>query len=79
MSSTGYIAPELLRFEPPTPASDVFSLGIVLYEMTRGRLAWRAANGQCLIDLVEAINLSPFFNFHPPLKSVKDSKRIYFC
>ena len=31
--SPGYIAPELIKGFPPTPAADVYSFGIVLYEM----------------------------------------------
>jgi serine/threonine protein kinase len=34
----GHIAPELLRGEPPTPAADVFSLGVVLYQMLTGEI-----------------------------------------
>jgi serine/threonine protein kinase len=32
----GYVAPERLQGEPPSPRSDVFSLGAVLYEMLSG-------------------------------------------
>ncbi|HVV51941.1 MAG TPA: serine/threonine-protein kinase, partial [Polyangia bacterium] len=33
-----YCAPEVLAGAPPTPASDVYSLGIMLYEVVTGRL-----------------------------------------
>ena len=36
--SPHYFAPEQARGEKPTPASDVYSIGIVLFEMVTGRL-----------------------------------------
>lgn len=35
--SIAYVAPETLRGEPATPRSDLYALGIVLYELTTGR------------------------------------------
>ncbi|MGQ9525035.1 MAG: PASTA domain-containing protein [Armatimonadota bacterium] len=31
-----YAAPEMLQGQPPTPASDIYSLGVILYEMLTG-------------------------------------------
>jgi serine/threonine-protein kinase len=36
----GYIAPEILEGAPATGASDVFALGVMLYETLTGRLPW---------------------------------------
>jgi len=35
--SYAYMAPEILDGTPPTPATDVYSLGVVLFEMVTGR------------------------------------------
>ncbi len=44
--SPHYFAPEQARGEKPTPASDVYSIGIVLFEMLTGRLPYTGANQQ---------------------------------
>ncbi len=37
LGSPQYMAPELVRSEPATPRTDVYSLGVMLYEMACGR------------------------------------------
>ena len=47
-----YLAPERVRGGPPTAASDVFALGLVLYEMLTGRLA---VSGNTLFEALRGI------------------------
>jgi serine/threonine protein kinase len=44
--SPHYFAPEQARGEKPTPASDVYSIGIVIFELLTGRLPYTGANQQ---------------------------------
>ncbi|MBM3765145.1 MAG: tetratricopeptide repeat protein [Acidobacteria bacterium] len=43
VGTPGYLSPEQVRGESSTPASDIFSLGVVLYEMLCGRRAFTGA------------------------------------
>jgi tetratricopeptide (TPR) repeat protein len=46
----GYIAPEVLRENQPTERSDIFSMGVVLYEMAGGKAPFK---GKSLADSVQ--------------------------
>lgn len=49
----GYMSPEQARSEPASPQSDVFSLGLMLYEMATGQ---KAVHGDNLLDLLRQID-----------------------
>ncbi|MEM7605740.1 MAG: serine/threonine-protein kinase [Myxococcota bacterium] len=40
-----YMAPEQLRYEPLTPKTDLFALGVVLFELFAGRRLYKARDG----------------------------------
>lgn len=42
MGSVQYLAPELVRGRPATPQSDLYGMGVVLYEMATGRVPFEA-------------------------------------
>jgi eukaryotic-like serine/threonine-protein kinase len=48
-----YMSPEQARGEPATTASDVFSLGLILYEMVSGT---KAVSGDSLLDVLREID-----------------------
>jgi len=66
MGSPYYMAPEQLQGAEPTLHSDMYSLGVVLYELLTGRRPFLAENLEALLDKI--IKLDP----QPPSEVKKD-------
>jgi alkyl hydroperoxide reductase subunit AhpC len=50
-----YLAPEQVRGEPATLASDVFSLGVIVYELAAGKTAFPASNLLGVLDQIRTV------------------------
>jgi eukaryotic-like serine/threonine-protein kinase len=62
--SPHYFAPEQARGEKPTPAADVYAIGIVLFEMLTGRLPYTGATQQelAMAHIKEPVPMVTQFN-----------------
>lgn len=66
--SPHYFAPEQAKGEKPSPAADVYSIGIVMFEMLTGRLPYAGANQQelALAHIRDRIPMVTEFNPNVP-------------
>ncbi len=61
----GYMSPEQVRAEPLDRRSDVFSLGIVLYELTTGERLFQGDTAAHTLNLVRSAEIPNFESNHP--------------
>lgn len=54
-----YVAPERIRGEPASPASDVYGVGILLYELLTGQVPWDGPVQKILAGHLDEIPRSP--------------------
>ena len=59
-----YVAPEQFSNEPPTPQSDMYSLGVLMYQLLTGRVPFTASSHASLMYRI--VNHDP-----PPLRTLR--------
>ena len=64
LGSPSYMAPEQLDARPVTPQSDLFSLGVTLFQLLTGMLPFRSDS---IPGLMQKISAEP----HPPLRVIR--------
>ncbi len=62
-----YLAPEQTRGEPATFASDVFALGVVLYELITGKMAFAAPHVLQVMEQIRSVDPHGMAAEAPPL------------
>lgn len=65
MGTPGYVSPEVCTGDPVTAQSDIFSLGVVLWEMLTGRLPFKAESPLQLLQEIAKCEIPDIRELHP--------------
>lgn len=65
--TTAYLAPELIRGQSPDPRSDIFSVGIVLYELVTGLHPFPAESEAHRLHTILTSKITPPSTYYPDI------------
>lgn len=67
VGSPAYMAPEQINEEPPSVQTDIYSLGVTMYELLAGRLPFQALNSVSMINKILNEDPVPIQTIRPDL------------
>jgi serine/threonine protein kinase/tetratricopeptide (TPR) repeat protein len=73
LGTVGYMAPEQIKGQAPEPRSDLFSLGVMLYELLTGRPPFRGDNEAATLHAVLSLEPEPLAPARPDASPALES------
>ncbi len=67
VGSPAYMVPEQINEEPPSVQTDIYSLGVTMYELLAGRLPFQAANSVAMINKILNDTATPLKTIRPDI------------
>lgn len=67
VGSPAYMAPEQINEEPPSAQTDIYSLGVTMYELLAGRLPFQASNSVAMINKILNDTATPLKSIRPDI------------
>ena len=67
VGSPAYMAPEQINEEPPSVQTDIYSLGVTMYELLAGRLPFQATNSVAMINKILTEDPTPLKSIRPDI------------
>jgi serine/threonine protein kinase len=73
LATPAYLAPERLAGEPATPSSDLYAVGVLMYEALSGKRPFRGETPMVVLDAVKRGNAEPLSELRPGLPESIDA------
>lgn len=73
LGSLAFMPPEVLRLEDATPVSDLYSLGVIAYQLISGELPHKAESPQALIRQIGEERIVPVIELVPSISARMNS------